>query len=1066
MSACQQWLEMSACQQWYYAEDGAGDSLPFTMRFEFYESEDGAWVAAGLYGVGSGSFLRMDLDSTQLYKVVPLDKVIINGVLQTLEGWTIPKASTFFGCAKDITFVYEEIICTPDDLKCVGDNVYKCDSTGTEWRFSESCVAHVVKMPHYGLPGVDPGPDIYYWPEILGYVGGEWLMADPATKYRIEVGSIDETIPAFDKTYSTGSFADGIDCVVMALGDSGVGTLLFKEEDVFRLNKDSPTEIWLSNTSNDIISEAFMGPVCDLFGIARGTACQSFWAELYDPMFLANYACIENTGKDLLGNEREITLFDKIAVPFAILGSLPGLSLLPFGAFVTKGLKTATKFGDAAVRFMLNFTMDAANKISTKDTWYFLDAIGQVTKDHADEIINALEAGDTTLADTLLRKYAGESKGWWDYHALNDMLEDALPTDSYNWLRTQIGLTEIGAGTVTNTAKQATLSADDLAKLADAAKDSGVMDEVAGAVYKSLIDVEGAPAAKVEELANILKNSPETSASVAAKNIPMARFVDSTAKHYDVIKNQLGATKANAWFKNNAVIARKALDSTDPTKMADIPHAAQEYAASYADVATDMGEHIADDIIKATDDFVGTSTSNWITTGRQIVKNTSTKFWNHYESLSAAGKENIVHIMMGAALVFCIVVLYAMYADSGPETLNQNLFTSKMDTWYWPCYYASEDGDADALDEAIKVYEKVINECEESLYDHKDVLEDEGRYDEFYKTLQLHKFNLARMKRDLEKLQPCGNIHCTANTDFFYVDLDGEPAGFSYANYEVLLTAVKTGSHKVRIHKQNYSPECSKDVDVTEGTPKTFNCDMYLAGDCSPITAVAIYTDPLSPVEDETVSFNGSAKSGDTISSWEWDFGDGSPKKSGQAVTRVYSSKGVYKVELKVTNDCGESQSSTRNVTVSEETVVPESTTLQIETPYGTDGKEIPRYWEIEIWVDGKDTACNPPKTLTFGTGVFCDCTSPWNLVECELGTHTITLKKYGYDDKSISVYLEKDKPKTWTKPIMTVATTQAPVHTVYIEVPVGSALYVDGGSVGGTTAVSRLSTIYDGMRK
>jgi hypothetical protein len=368
-------------------------------------------------------------------------------------------------------------------------------------------VGHVVKII---------GTDLWYWPQNFGYVGGQWYLAKPATTYRIEVGDITETIPTFNKFYNTGSFADGIHCVVLAEGASGVNTLVFKDEDVFQLFANSPTEINLSSVSNDIISEAIMGPVCDYLGIPRGSECNAFWAEFYDPVYVANYVSIMRTGKDTLGNTRELSGFDHIALPFAILGSLPGLSLLPFGALVTKGLgavsKTGAKFGDAAVQFMLSFTMDATNKISSKDTWYFLDAIGQVTEAHATEIVNALTAGDTTLANTLLRKYAGESKGWWDYHALNDMLQNALPTDAYNWLRTQIGLTEIGAGTVTNTAKQATLSADDIAKLADAAKDSGVMDEAVSAVYKSLVDMSGASATEIDELANIIKNSPEISA--------------------------------------------------------------------------------------------------------------------------------------------------------------------------------------------------------------------------------------------------------------------------------------------------------------------------------------------------------------------------------------------------------------------------------------------------------------------------------------------------------------------------------------------------------------------------
>jgi PKD repeat protein len=320
---------------------------------------------------------------------------------------------------------------------------------------------------------------------------------------------------------------------------------------------------------------------------------------------------------------------------------------------------------------------------------------------------------------------------------------------------------------------------------------------------------------------------------------------------------------------------------------------------------------------------------------------------------------------------------------------------------------------------------------------------------------------------------------------------------------------------------------------------------MTETGVCSPVTAVSIYIDPLSPIEDQTVSFNGSAKSDDPITAWEWKFGDGFTATK-QAVTHPYGSAGIYTVELKVTNDCGEYATTTRNVTVSEEVpetgtikctsnqtgfavyvddvyinhsygntylVVPNvepgsrkviiekgveyqptqcevtvtvvegeitdvdcqmtkieptvgSTTLSIQQPIGEDGVDIPWHVDVEIWVDGKDTRCNPPKTLTFGTGVYCDCISPYNLVPCELGQHTITLKADGYDDKSISVYLRKDEPKTWPSPVMVKSVALPPERTINIVVPVGSALYVDGKSITGTTTVGRLSTIFNDLRK
>ena len=840
---------MVTCTNLFYCEDQDGD--PIGSWVQIYELRT-EWVWLTNVWTDSSSGVTAELTVGKKYKAIPGPPVGIR------DDYVVPKEIRWTACLKDITLVYEKIICTPNDVKCIGDDVYKCNSVGTEWNFSKSCpggckdgdciaptvgngftihvatalatktilVVHVVKLPSYGLPGVDPGPDIYYWPEILGFVGGEWHMVDPSTTYIAQVGSIQETIPSFDKTFGTGSFADGIDCVVMALGTSGVGTLLFKEEDVFRLNKDIPTEIWLSTTSNDIISEAFMGPVCDIFGIERGDQCKMFWAEMYDPMFLANYTCIKNTGKDLLGNDREITLFDKIAVPFAILGSMPGLSLLPFGAFVTKGLKTADMFSDAAVKFMLNFSMDVSGKISTKDTWYFLDAIRQVTKTHADEIVKALTDGDTTLADSLLRQYAGESKGWWDYRTLDGLLKDALPTDAYNWLRTQIGLPEIGSGTIINTAKQVPpLAADDVAKLANAALDPVVMDDVTALVYDSLktldnIDIPSLKIEKLNKLKNILKNSPEISAKLIEKHLSILdhvmytggditreeisaifvhgvadpetiavdiihalstseyiddaghgggtclnelirRFDDGTyrqtlADTFSIVDDyiaELGSSAKKSWIADYCMIGRESLKASNPAATSGVVKTAQEYTTSYKNVAAYMGVSIVYDIIDNTESFAETAVTDRIETGKQIVANTSDKFWNYYDSLSDAGKENIVHEMVGSTIVFSVTPFNTLYNDAGPETLNQNLFTSKMDTWYWPCSHACENSDASTLGDAIKVYEKVINECAESLSDNETSLKNGGLYYEFNRTLQLHQFNISRMEYCLEQLQ-------------------------------------------------------------------------------------------------------------------------------------------------------------------------------------------------------------------------------------------------------------------------------------------------------------------------
>lgn len=306
-----------------------------------------------------------------------------------------------------------------------------------------------------------------------------------------------------------------------------------------------------------------------------------------------------------------------------------------------------------------------------------------------------------------------------------------------------------------------------------------------------------------------------------------------------------------------------------------------------------------------------------------------------------------------------------------------------------------------------------------------------------------------------------GSIHCISNK-VCLVWLDDLYIGTCFHG-GLVIAGVEPGTSTVKM-TYGSEPDCVKTVSVSSGSPSKVDCQFE--AECPSVTDVSIYLDPLSPEEDETVSFNGDADSDDPIPAdgWEWDFGDGSLNKVGQAVTHRYRSDGIYTVRLTVTNECGSSSYTTRNVTVSEEEEPVESTTLQIETPIDEDGNEIDRYWDVEIWVDGKYTSCDPPHTLTFGTGVHCDCESPWDLVDCELGTHTITMKKVGYDDKTISVYLEKDKPKTWHSPVMVKSTTAPTEHTVSFVVPVGSTLWVDGNSV--TTEVSRITSIIRNMRK
>jgi PKD repeat protein len=86
-----------------------------------------------------------------------------------------------------------------------------------------------------------------------------------------------------------------------------------------------------------------------------------------------------------------------------------------------------------------------------------------------------------------------------------------------------------------------------------------------------------------------------------------------------------------------------------------------------------------------------------------------------------------------------------------------------------------------------------------------------------------------------------------------------------------------------------------------------------------PPSASFSYTPP-SPDVGQQVEFDGSGSSdpdGGSIQSYSWDFdGDGSADASGQQPSHTYERAGTYQVELAVTNDEGQTASTTRTVTV------------------------------------------------------------------------------------------------------------------------------------------------------
>ena len=157
---------------------------------------------------------------------------------------------------------------------------------------------------------------------------------------------------------------------------------------------------------------------------------------------------------------------------------------------------------------------------------------------------------------------------------------------------------------------------------------------------------------------------------------------------------------------------------------------------------------------------------------------------------------------------------------------------------------------------------------------------------------------------------------------------------------------------------------------------------------------------PPSPTTDDTITFTGSAVAGEghTITSWEWDFGDGTTG-SGQTVTHRYAQAGSYQVILTVTNDCGQTASAKKTITVS---------APKTPTPTPTPAPECPRpsaiisRYETSVYVEqevefsasgssGGDTRSIVSYEWDFGDGATASgetVTHAWK----ETGKYTVVL--------------------------------------------------------------------------
>jgi len=133
-------------------------------------------------------------------------------------------------------------------------------------------------------------------------------------------------------------------------------------------------------------------------------------------------------------------------------------------------------------------------------------------------------------------------------------------------------------------------------------------------------------------------------------------------------------------------------------------------------------------------------------------------------------------------------------------------------------------------------------------------------------------------------------------------------------------TFAEAGKYKVTLVVENESgntASTSTTITVKEISP-TPTPTPTPAPECPEPSAQISYIETTNPYVEQGIELSASGSSGGdthTIISYEWDFGDGTTA-TGVSVRHAWKKTGKYKVVLTVTNDCGATDTATKEVTV------------------------------------------------------------------------------------------------------------------------------------------------------
>jgi PKD repeat protein len=877
------------------------------------------------------------------------------------------------------------------------------------------------------------GPAVHGGPWTKGRA--TWDNIDSSKKYHISVGDACKESPLIDDVYPeypdlcAGTFGDGDDVVIL-VRNPGFDFRVYGSGNVHTLSGTSFNVLYLGETSGDIITTAFTGKVCGWLGIPSGTECDAFWAEFYDPIFVANYMSIASTGEDMFGNARTLSWIDHVAFVASLVGSLPVFNLFPF-AGITRNLLVGVKSIIQRVPSLVGDELARAGGALADICTNAPEVIGKMTSSEIDELRAALV------------KVYGDVVG-------NKYVDDAL------------------AAVITFVKKYH----DILERFR-----TGAIDDVPVETINEMLDHGKTTPADILDLMDSF--SPNELRGLISK------LQDGTHKHptgmmFESIGTYRGSVSPGnipKYVTDSCDIASEAMKAPSPAAAADIPKTAQDFVFDSRPLAAEAGDTINDDLLESMREFAGQPHTAWKDKAisfvdRKIIrwfdkiKGAPKKKVKYDDHMSRFAKWKAIYADLEDWQKFTTMTMlawgcYEVASFFGgyvipkilgvfPEQASwrQIRHNENMESFAWMCKAAHDEGRTDDLKEAIGLLRNEIAEAEKHLADNATEFKISKVYNGFLNALEGAKLTLSIAEGWLVEMVPVGYIRCTSNEAFFYVDLDGSPAGFSYANKEILLSSVPVGNHVVKIHKSG-SGECEKTITVGEGITSEFYCQLGIV--CTP--PVPSITAPGKAKVKEGVRFTGSATTESAITYWHWDFDDGTDSHV-QSPSHLFWSAGTYTVKLTVTDDCGTAET-THTIVIEGEAPIPpiippeeEAATIDVKTPIDArTGGAIVFPIKPYIFVDGKSIDETAPYPIPFGGFGELPVKDPT----------TVTVKAAGYQDKSETFHLTDKYFESWV-PYMDPVGYVPPVgHPIDFYIPENASLTV--------TPITTVSRLVAGIR-